>query len=121
MHSTQRNRIYWPLGELHSKYFVAHYSFEVRSKDSMVYLWEIPDSPAEGFSETPCMSHLLEHVTKPGQADLTSLHWNPDGTLLAIGSYNSILRICTLEGSIYFTHHQHQVCLTTVRFSPLVI
>lgn len=89
------------------------YSSEIRSKDSLVYLWDIPNPLAEGFTETPWVSHLLEHVSKPGQGDLTSLEWNPEGTLLAIGSYNSILRVCTLEGSIYFTHNQHQVCLSS--------
>jgi transducin (beta)-like 1 len=46
---------------------------------------------------------------KPGHVDLTSLDWNFDGSLLAIGSYDSILRIVTAEGKVYFSHWQHEV------------
>jgi transducin (beta)-like 1 len=37
------------------------------------------------------------------------MHWNPAGTLVAIGSYDSILRVCTASGDLYFSHAQHQV------------
>lgn len=41
--------------------------------------------------------------------DLTALNWNSQGTLLAVGSYDCILRILTSEGDSYFTSYQHQV------------
>lgn len=43
------------------------------------------------------------------QGDLTSLDWNHDGTLLAIGSYDSMLRVCTPTGEIDFALTQHEV------------
>ena len=51
----------------------------------------------------------VSYFTKLEQADLTALDWNFDGSLLAIGSYDSILRIVTASGKLYFSHHQHQV------------
>lgn len=41
--------------------------------------------------------------------DLTSLDWSKDGTLLAIGCYDSVLRICDANGKLYFSHAQHDV------------
>jgi hypothetical protein len=40
---------------------------------------------------------------------MTALNWNPEGTLLAIGSYDTVLRILTSQGASYFTHYQHRV------------
>lgn len=37
------------------------------------------------------------------------MDWNPDGTLLALGSYDSTLRICTQKGELYFAKEQHEV------------
>lgn len=47
--------------------------------------------------------------TEAEQADLTALDWNPEGTLLAVASYDSVLRILTDKGELYFAHPQHQV------------
>jgi WD40 repeat protein len=82
-----------------------------RSKDSVVHLWDLPDPPAENFAETPGEPLVLEQISRAEHGDLTSLGWNPDGTLLAIGSYDSVLRVCTVEGSVYFSHPQHEVCI----------
>ncbi|KAF9531829.1 WD40-repeat-containing domain protein [Crepidotus variabilis] len=87
------------------------------SKDSVVNLWNLPDPPAEGFAEAPNLPIALEQISKAEQGDLTSLDWNPDGTLLAIGSYDSILRVCSVEGGVYFTHPQHQGPIFATRFS----
>ena len=81
----------------------------IRSKDSIVNLWDLPDPPADGFAELPGEPLVLDDVAKSDQGDLTSFDWNPEGTLLAVGSYDSVLRVCTVEGSVYFSHGQHQV------------
>ena len=49
------------------------------------------------------------YFSKQDESDLTSLDWNCDGSLLAIGSYDSILRIITATGKLYFSHHRHEV------------
>lgn len=43
------------------------------------------------------------------QADLTSLDWNQDGSLLAAGSYDAILRVCDASGELYFTATMQKV------------
>ncbi|KAF8963926.1 WD40-repeat-containing domain protein [Flammula alnicola] len=81
------------------------------SKDGVVNVWDLPDTPplnSPEFAEAPGEPVALENVSKVTQGDLTSLDWNPEGTLLAIGSYDSILRVCTNKGAIYFSHPQHQ-------------
>ena len=83
-----------------------------RSKDGVVNLWNIPDPPPNGLesaAKTPGVPIALENASRAQQKDLTSLDWNSDGTLLALGSYDSILRVCTNQGSNYFSHPQHQV------------
>ena len=84
--------------------------FSFRSKDGVVNLWTLPDMPPNGLeSEAPGEPIALESASRAQQKDLTSLDWNSEGTLLALGSYDAILRVCTNEGSNYFSHPQHQV------------
>lgn len=90
----------------------AHPSNPVNSsKDAVVNLWNLPDPPPGGFAEQPASPRSLDYFAKDEQGDLTSLHWNSEGTLIAIGSYDSILRICTSSGDLYFQHPQHQVII----------
>jgi hypothetical protein len=46
-------------------------------------------------------------------ADLTALHWSSDGTLLAIASFDSVLRVCTEEGERFFESTVHEVGICT--------
>lgn len=80
------------------------------SKDGVVNLWNLPDPLSNGVdsAEAPGEPITLENVSRAQQGDLTSLDWNSDGTLLALGSYDSVLRVCTNQGSIYFSNPQHQ-------------
>lgn len=90
-------------------YLNVHSSF--RSKDGVVNLWNLPDPPSIGldFAEAPGEPIALENVSRAQQGDITSLDWNSEGTLLALGSYDSVLRVCTNQGSVYLSHPQHQV------------
>ncbi|KAJ7201372.1 WD40 repeat-like protein [Mycena pura] len=91
------------------------------SKDAVVNLWDLPSPPpmsSSEFSKPPLEGpHRLEHFGSADQGDLTSLHWNALGTLVAIGSYDTILRVCTVTGELYFSHTQHQAPIFAVRFS----
>ncbi|KAF5310672.1 hypothetical protein D9619_007721 [Psilocybe cf. subviscida] len=91
------------------------------SKDGVVHVWDLPHPPPSAntseFAVGPGEPTVLENVLKDTQGDLTSLDWSPDGTLLAIGSYDTILRVCTRQGSIYFSHPQHQGPIFAARFS----
>ena len=74
-------------------------------------MWNLPDPPPNSLesAEAPGEPIALENVSRALQGDLTSLDWNSEGTLLALGSYDSVLRVCTNRGSVYFSHPQHQV------------
>ncbi|KAF8628214.1 hypothetical protein AX15_004002 [Amanita polypyramis BW_CC] len=87
------------------------------SKDAVVNFWTLPDpsTPSPPSNLGPPVS--LNYFSKSESADLTSLHWSPDGQLLAVGSYDSILRICRPNGELYFTHSQHNGPIFATRFS----
>ncbi|KAJ7292731.1 WD40 repeat-like protein [Mycena rebaudengoi] len=87
------------------------------SKDASVNLWDLPNPNLSGSAAPLGPCRKLEHFGNPDQGDLTSMHWNPAGTLVAIGSYDSILRVCTASGDLYFSHAQHQGPIFAVRFS----
>ncbi|KAI0094185.1 WD40-repeat-containing domain protein [Irpex rosettiformis] len=78
------------------------------SKDTIIHIWNVHDPTPEGTppeSEPPL---TLAHLSKTESGDLTSLDWNDDGTLLASGSYDCLLRVCDASGQLYFSHDQHK-------------
>ncbi|KAJ7110376.1 WD40 repeat-like protein [Mycena crocata] len=91
------------------------------SKDAVVNLWDLPYPPpmsSTDFAQPPTgPPRRLEHFGSPDQGDLTALHWNTEGTLVAIGSYDTVLRVCTADGDLYFSHTQHEGPIFAVRFS----
>ncbi|KAH8110643.1 WD40 repeat-like protein [Phellopilus nigrolimitatus] len=81
------------------------------SKDATVRIWDLPDPPDDPsqFAAIPEKGPIvLKHLPNTDQRDITSLDWNADGTLLATGSYDSILRVWTVRGAFYMSHPQHQ-------------
>ena len=79
------------------------------SKDTVINVWNVHDPSPEGSppeSEPPL---TLAYHSKTESGDLTSLDWNEDGTLLASGSYDCLLRVCDASGQLYFSHDQHKV------------
>jgi len=83
----------------------------IRSKDAAVNIWNLPltfDISEHAPPPEPPKS-LKKHFSKAEQGDLTALDWAFDGSLLAIGSYDAVLRICTSSGALYFANPQHQV------------
>lgn len=81
-----------------------------RSKDSVVQLWNIPAPDPNGdIQSQTALPITCDYPPKEEHGDLTSLDWSADGSLLAIGCYDSILRICDTNGKMYFSHSQHDV------------
>ncbi|KAF8743705.1 hypothetical protein AX14_001230 [Amanita brunnescens Koide BX004] len=91
-----------------------HATLASGSKDAVVNFWTLPEPSSTTNPDSPVS---LNHFSKAESADLTSLHWSPDGQLLAIGSYDSILRISKPNGELYFTHSQHNGPIFATRFS----
>ncbi|KAF7292864.1 hypothetical protein MIND_01185400 [Mycena indigotica] len=90
------------------------------SKDAVLHLWDLPQPPpttSPEFAQAPLSPRRLEYVSDADPRDITSLHWNPDGTLIAMGSYDTVLRICTVNGDLYFSSNQHTAGLFAARFS----
>ncbi|KAJ6558241.1 WD40 repeat-like protein [Mycena capillaripes] len=83
-------------------------------------LWDLPYPPpitSAAFASPPGRPRRFEHLGNTEDVDLTALHWNAEGTLIAIGSYDPVLRVCTASGDLYFSHKQHQGPIFAVRFS----
>lgn len=72
-------------------------------------MWDLPETPTDHPQGSPSAPLTLAHLPKSDQGDLTSLDWNHDGSLLAIGSYDAILRVCTSSCEMYFACEQHKV------------
>ncbi|KAA1467843.1 WD40 repeat-like protein [Dentipellis sp. KUC8613] len=87
------------------------------SKDAIVHLWNLPILPKDSSAAPPAEPLTLAYYPKEDQGDLTSLDWNSDGSLLAIGSYDAILRVCTSTGELYFSNPKHQGPIFATRFS----
>jgi transducin (beta)-like 1 len=87
-----------------------------RSKDGVVNLWDLPHPSTDlsRFAEYPGRPSVIDYFSKPEQGDLTSLHWNVSGSLLAVGSYDGVLRICMPSGALYFSNPQHSVSMINV-------
>lgn len=82
-----------------------------RSRDAVVNLWNLPEPPAskDEFATWSGNPITIDNHQKDVQGDLTALNWDREGKLVAVGSYDSALRILTSEGNVYFTHYQHRV------------
>ncbi|KAI9490658.1 WD40-repeat-containing domain protein [Zychaea mexicana] len=74
------------------------------SGDATARLWRVP----EGNEAVP-PPVILSHLPNVNESkDVTTLDWNPSGTLLATGSYDGQARIWTLKGELRFIMAQHR-------------
>ncbi|KAI0073703.1 WD40 repeat-like protein [Panus rudis PR-1116 ss-1] len=87
------------------------------SQDTTVNLWKVPNNLTDQTELEPPVT-LVSKSVDGKQGDITCLDWSPDGSLLAIGSYDEMLRVCTPLNEMYFSHEQHEGPIFSVRFSP---
>ncbi|KAG9128157.1 hypothetical protein FRC07_004269 [Ceratobasidium sp. 392] len=83
-------------------------------KDASVRIWNIPDNPTEA-PRFP--SFILMHLPALPNCDITTIAWNNDGSLLATGGYDGIIRIWTHQGEFFAVLTQHQGPIFSVKWS----
>ncbi|EIW86929.1 WD40 repeat-like protein [Coniophora puteana RWD-64-598 SS2] len=85
------------------------------SRDAVVNSWDIPllDKIDSGAAAEPILpTKKLLDLTHVVQADLTSFDWSADGKMVAVGSYDSVLRVFGPEGDPYITDGCHTVIIS---------
>jgi transducin (beta)-like 1 len=87
-----------------------------RSKDAVIHLWNLPQAPGVKIKSIKPYQAIDCSSTK-ADADLTSLDWNFQGTLLSVGSYDATLRIYTVSAELYLESRLHKVRITAWRIN----
>lgn len=80
--------------------------------DATVRIWDIPLSGQAHESPAVC-----KHLPTTHNKDVSTLEWNSDGTLLASGSYDGILRLWTPQGDLHLVMSMHQGPIFAVRWN----
>lgn len=60
---------------------------------------------------------VCRHLPPSQAKNIAALAWNPDGTLLASGSYDGILRVWTPQGDLHLVLSMHQGAILGVRWN----
>lgn len=76
--------------------------------DATVRIWDL-DTP----DEPPA---VCKHLPPTQAKNISNVVWNPDGTLLASGSYDGILRLWTPQGDLHLVMSMHQGAIFAVRW-----
>jgi WD40 repeat protein len=92
-----------------------------RDKAAVVNIWNIPPAPTDG-SGPDAAAHWISPVhsaatSSAGMADLTAMDWSADGSLLAVASYDAVMRVLTADGDIYMSDPQHKGPVFASQFS----
>jgi transducin (beta)-like 1 len=87
--------------------------------DATVRIWDlgsaIQSDELEGADST--VPAVCRHLPSNHAKDVSALSWNPDGTLLASGSYDGILRLWTPQGDLHLVMSMHQGPIFAVRWN----
>lgn len=100
------------------------------SGDSTARIWPIPanlPTPSSSAAAAAAQPIVLQHTMSPQPSptsgnrkkanDVTTVDWNPDGTLLATGSYDGCARIWTETGELKHTLMMHKGPLFSLKWN----
>ncbi len=86
--------------------------------DATVRIWDLTNGEKrENAAEAVATKTVCKHLPSTQAKDVTALDWNPDGTLLASGSYDGILRLWTPGGDLHLVMSMHQGPIFSVRWN----
>lgn len=77
--------------------------------DATVRIWDL-NTPADAPA-------VCKHLPPTQAKNVSTVAWNPDGTLLASGSYDGILRLWTPQGDLHLVMSMHQGPIFAVRWN----
>jgi len=75
------------------------------SGDSTARIWTIPDSPSDPIKPAIVLQHIAGN---DNSRDVTTIEWNPSGTLLATGAYDGQARLWNKNGQLIYTMKRHE-------------
>lgn len=81
--------------------------------DSTARIWTV------GETDQDSTSHTLQHYSQPDQTvrDITSISWNPTGTMLATGSFTGDANLWTVDGKLKQEFKKHSGPIFALRWN----
>lgn len=83
------------------------------ASDATARIWELPD----GGSSDDVEATVCKHSSGNRKADVTTVEWNSEGTLLATGSEDGVARIWTPSGDLHLVLSMHQRTIFCLKWS----
>ncbi|CED84640.1 Beta-transducin family (WD-40 repeat) protein [Phaffia rhodozyma] len=87
--------------------------------DASVRLWEF--TPPSGLTTAWSVKEppiICKHLPATDKKDITSIEFNPSGTLIGTASYDGIARIWTPEGELHGVLTRHSGPVFSLKFNP---
>ena len=75
-------------------------------------IWELPEQTSDtstAIKRSQKLPLVLDLMPKSQRMDIVAFDWSPDGKLLAVGCFDSIVRVWTSTGDEYMIKCQHKV------------
>ena len=86
-------------------------------------IWELPEQSSDTSTAIKPSEKLpleLDLRPKSQQMDIVAFDWSPDGKLLAVGGFDSIVRVWTSKGDEYMIKCHHKVNRINYVFAAVI-
>lgn len=89
------------------------------SADSTTRLWKVDNAQSKiDVTDVSQKSIVLNHKRKDHPTNVISLDWDPDGKLLATGTFDGITRIWNLDGQLVHELVHHTQPIFSIKWNP---